>query len=190
MRTVVIVGAGALGSHVALFLRNEDVVLRVVDFDRVEQKNTLAQFHGRPKLGVPKTESLRTTLQFLFGTKIEVRPYRLTADNISEICGGTALMVDCLDNAKSRKLVQAFSEQGAVPCVHGALAAAGGFGRVVWGEQFVPDEETAGAATCTAGEHLPFIALTAAYLARAVQLFLATGEQRGYAISPGGAVPV
>ena len=46
MKTVVIVGVGALGSHVALLGRNWGVQLKLVDFDRIEQKNTQAQFHS------------------------------------------------------------------------------------------------------------------------------------------------
>ena len=201
MKQITVLGVGALGSHVVQFLRNEAAELHIVDFDRVEQKNVQSQFHGKPHVGKLKVHSLQQTMQFLYGTKLTAVPHRLTADNIGEIAGHPVtepddrhdyVMVDCLDNAKSRRLVQAFSEQGDVPCVHGALAAGDNlFGRVVWGEQFVPDEEAgAGAATCTNGEQLPFIALVSACLARAVQHFLTTGQQRGYAITPTGVIAI
>lgn len=50
-----------------------------------------------------------------------------------------------------------------------------------WDERFTPDadaEDEAGQATCEGGEHLPFIGLVAAALARAVQDFLRDGTRR------------
>jgi len=75
--------------------------------------------------------------------------------------------------------------------VHGALAADGTFGQVIWDEQFVIDDESgAGAATCENGEHLPFIAMTSAYLAQAIQLFLKSGKKIGFQVHPTGAIRV
>jgi molybdopterin/thiamine biosynthesis adenylyltransferase len=160
----------------------------VIDFDRVEQKNVLAQFHGRPALGKNKAESLKQTMQLLFGTRTTVIPHRLTSDNATELLGGSALVLDCLDNGASRRVVQSFVRTAAVPCLHGALAADGSFARVVWDEAFLIDDEPQdGAPTCEGGEHLPFIALAAAHLARAAQLFLTSGERAGFQIHPGGA---
>lgn len=190
MKRVAIIGVGALGSHLVQFLRNEDAELKVIDFDRVEQKNVLSQFHSKPSVGKLKAAALQQTLLFLFGRgSISAVPHRLTVDNIDAVVHGSDLIIDCLDNAKSRKLVQAYSDQAGIPCLHGALAADGGFGMVVWDEQFTIDDEAgAGAATCTNGDHLPFIALVSAYLARAAQQFLRTGKKVGYSVSPVGAV--
>ncbi len=52
---VTIVGVGALGSHAALLLRNE-ADLKLIDFDKVDAKNTLAQFHARQSIGRNKAE--------------------------------------------------------------------------------------------------------------------------------------
>lgn len=183
-----VVGVGALGSHVVQFLRNAGASIRVVDFDRVEQRNVASQFHGKPCVGKAKVVSLQQTMAFLFGVKIDAVPHKLVADNARELLGKAALVVDCLDNGSSRRLVQETVRAAKTPCVHGALAADGSFGRVVWDEDFVVDDEpAAGAATCENGEHLPFIALTAAYLARAAQTFLKSGEHSGYHVHPGGA---
>jgi molybdopterin/thiamine biosynthesis adenylyltransferase len=189
MKRLAVIGVGALGSHLVQFLRNEDAELKLIDFDRVEQKNVLSQFHSRTTVSKLKVGALAQTMQFLYGTKMTTVPTRLVADNIDAVVRGSDLIIDCLDNAKSRKLVQAYSEQAGIPCLHGALAADGGFGMVVWDEQFTIDDEAgAGAATCTNGDHLPFIALVSAYLARATQQFLRTGKKVGYSVSPVGAV--
>jgi molybdopterin/thiamine biosynthesis adenylyltransferase len=191
MKRIVIIGAGALGSHLVQFLRNEPAVLRIIDYDRVEMKNTLSQFHSKPGVGKLKVEALKQAMQFLHGIKLDVSPYKLVLENVDALLQGADLVVDCLDNGVARRLVQQYVRAHDLACLHGALAADGGFGRVVWDQQFVIDDEAgAGVATCTNGEHLPFIALVAAYLARAVQVFVADGQQHGYSISPAGAVRI
>ena len=182
MKRVPLVGVGALGSHAAQFLRNA-AALRVIDFDRVEQKNVLSQFHARSSAGKSKVIGLKQSLQFLFATSVEAIPHKLVADNAREILGGADLLVDCLDNREGREIVQGFARDRSVPCVHGALAPNGSFGRVVWDEQFAIDAEPAeGAATCEDGAHLPFIGMVAASLARAAQEFLLNGEKLNFAI--------
>jgi len=190
MKTVTIVGVGALGSHAVQFLRNSGAALRVIDFDRVEQKNTASQFHGVSQVGKSKVASLQQAMLFLFKTKLEVIPHKLTKDNPKQLLGGSDLVIDCLDNGEARRLVQNFVRAEKIPCVHGALAADGGFGRVIWDEQFEIDEATGGGATCENGEHLPFIAVTATLLAKAAQDFLLHGAKRGYQIHPAGVFSV
>ena len=186
MKAVTIVGAGALGSHLAQFLRNA-AKLRVVDFDRVEQKNVLSQFHSRSSLGRAKVVALQQTLSFLFGTKVEGLPHQLIEENARELLGGADLVIDCLDNAAAREIVQRFARAHGVPCLHGALSADGSFGQVLWDDQFTADREPgAGAATCEDGAHLPLIALVAAYLARSAQEFLDSARKLGFAVPARG----
>jgi molybdopterin-synthase adenylyltransferase len=186
MKKVTIIGVGALGSHVALFLRNE-ADLKLIDMDRIEQKNVLAQFHSKPGVGKNKAQSLQQSMGFLFGLKPTAVPHRLTADNATQLLSGADLLLDCLDNAPAREVVQAFARHTKTPCLHGALAADGSYGRVVWDENFVIDSENvAGQATCEGGEHLPFIAVASSMIAKAAQDFLLRGKKLDYAIHPGG----
>ena len=193
MKKIVIVGVGALGSHVALLLRNLDMQnvpgkpgelfrLVAVDFDRVEQKNTLAQFHGKASVGKNKALGLQQTINFLFGVKIDAVPHKLVAENVQALLRDAALVIDCLDNAPSRRIVQNFVRECQVPCVHGALAANGTIGRVVWDDKFAIDENDGEGATCEDGEHLPFIGLVSAQLARAAQEFLKSRQQTSFQV--------
>ena len=192
MSSIVIVGCGALGSHVIQFLRNEKESIHVIDFDRVESKNVASQFHSKTNTGKGKVLSITRTMDFLFGRSVLGTHAKLLEDNIDLLSHGEpapSLVIDCLDNAATRRLVQRFCKQNKIPCLHGALAADGQYGRVVWSENFVIDEEAeAGAPTCEGHQHLPFIALTSAYLARAAQTYLRQGKRIGFAISPAGAV--
>lgn len=188
-RSVVIVGAGALGSHLVLFARNWDCDLKVVDFDRIEAKNTQAQFHSRSGLRKNKAQALQQTLQFLFGLKIGMVPHRLTADNAEQVLGGADLVIDCTDNAEARRTIQAFVRANDIPCLHGALSGDGTFARIVWDEHFTEDEEGAeGEATCEDGQQLPFFAMAGAQIAVIAQMFLKDGKRASVQLMPMGIV--
>ncbi len=187
MTQIVILGVGALGSHVVQFLRGVDASLRVVDFDRIERKNIASQFHSRTGVGKSKVNSLAQTMNFLFGVKVEVVPHKLADNNVEQLLDGADLVIECFDNGASRRLVQSHVRAADVACLHGAVDADGSFGRAIWDPQFVIDDETnEGTATCEDGEHLPFIALTSGVIARAAQVFLGSKEQHGYSVSPNG----
>ena len=184
---IVICGVGALGSAVAVSCRNLDATLRLVDFDRVESKNLLAQAYVKQSVGKHKATALKLQLQNFWGTKVEAFGVRLHAGNAAELLGDGDLLVDCLDNAQSRQVVSDFARAQQKPCVHGALAADGTYGMVRWDEDFSPDaEDTAGQATCEGGEHLPFIGIVASTLARTIQEFCRDGTRRGAMISLSG----
>jgi molybdopterin/thiamine biosynthesis adenylyltransferase len=190
MKTIVVIGCGALGSHAIQFLRN-DAAIRAVDFDRVETRNTQAQFHTLMGVRKNKAESLKSLMMMAFGSKLETRPFKMTADNVQELCVGANLVIDAMDNGASRRVLRTFTHFKGLPCLHGAIDADGTFGRVIWDEHFVVDDEDApGAPTCEGGEHLPFIASVGAFLARAAQAFLTKGERVGFHITPRGVLRI
>ena len=191
MKKLVIVGVGALGSHLVLFARNIPAQFRIVDMDRVERKNVMRQFHTNMAVGKNKADALKQAMHGLFGIKIEAVPHRLTTDNVEQLLGGADLVVDCLDNGASRKIIQTYVRAKGIPCLHGALAPDGGFGRVVWDSSFVIDDETGmGAATCEDGEHLPFITTVSSYMAASVQQFLKDGRKVGFQVHPAGVIAI
>lgn len=166
---IVVVGVGALGSHVVVFGRNLPVLFSTVDFDRVEQKNLLSQFHTRMALGKNKAIALQQMMLALFGLKIEAVPHRLTEQNCDQLLEGAKVAIDCLDNAASRLILQKFGREASIPCLHGALAADGLFAQVVWDEFFRLDEEDVpGQATCDTGDYLPLIVRTAACVVKSL----------------------
>lgn len=183
MKKIVIVGVGALGSHVALFLRNV-AEMRLLDYDRIEQKNVLSQFHSKPNVGKAKVGALQQTMNFLFGIKVTVIGNKLVRDNAEQLLGGVDLIIDCLDNAEARQIVQDFARKTKVPCLHGGLAANGAFGISIWDENYKIQEGAEGAATCENGDQLPFIARVSAYISTSAQEFLVNGKRYGYMISP------
>lgn len=184
---VVICGVGALGSTAVQYLRNVDAELRLVDFDRVESKNLLAQWFVKQSLGKNKAEAVRLQLANFFGTKAEALGVRLAATNAAQLLDGCTLAVDCFDNADSRIVLAEAARARSIPLVHGALAGDGTFGLVRWDERFTADrEDVAGQATCEGGEHLPMIGMMGAAIARTIQDFLKTGARHDYLVSLSG----
>jgi molybdopterin/thiamine biosynthesis adenylyltransferase len=186
VKRVVIVGVGALGSHLVLFGRGWAARLVVIDPDRVEQKNVASQFHTRMGVGRNKAKALQQAMQGLFGARLEAIPHRLAEDNARTLLEGADLVVDCVDHGPTRRLLAEVSAELGVPCLHGALAADGAYGRVMWAPRFDVDHGGEGEATCEDGEHLPFVALVAAKMAGTVRRFLEDGVEIDTHLRPDG----
>lgn len=176
---IVFGGAGAIGSTAIWFCRNLDADIRVIDFDRVESKNLLAQSFTRQAIGKNKAEALRLQLKNYFAKDLQAFSVRLTAQNVKQFCSDADLLVDTFDNAAGRRLLSKFAAESGKPLVHGAMTADSTFGIVRWDELFQADEEDQpGQPTCEGGEHLPFIAVLSATLARVIQDFVISGIKR------------
>jgi hypothetical protein len=184
---LVFCGVGAVGSTAVLLCRNLSASLRLVDFDRVESKNLLAQGFVKQSVGKNKAEALRLQLSNFYGVKVESRGVRLGADNVDSLCGDADLLVDCFDNFASRVTLSQYARRTERPLVHAALSGDGTFGMVRWDERFAPDREDAeGQATCEGGEHLPIIGLLSATLARAIQDFVIKQSRHDYMVALSG----
>jgi len=185
MKRIVVVGVGALGSHFTLLARNFDAKLTVVDFDRIESKNIMSQFHTKMGQGKNKAKALQQSMQGLFKTTIDVKPVRVTKDNIVQVLGGASLIVDCTDNFEARVLLQEYCSKWGAPCIHGCLSADGTLARMIWTEHFTADEEgEEGQATCEDGANLPFHGIAAGMLAQIAQKYINTGVKQSYQMTP------
>lgn len=181
---IVICGVGALGSTAAVACRNLDATLRLIDFDRVESKNLLAQAFVKQSVGKNKAAALKLQLGNFYGVKVEAFGVRLAESNADELLADGDLLVDCFDNAASRQVISDFARKHDKACVHAALSADGTYGMVRWDEDFTPDaEDSPGQPTCEGGEHLPFIGIVATTLARTIQEFVVDGVKRSSMIS-------
>ena len=105
--SVLCIGAGGLGSPIALYLAAAGIgKLGIVDFDTVEFSNLQRQIlHGTPDVGRPKTESAKDALQRLNPeVEIVLHQARLTSENAFEIIAPYDLVVDGTDNFPTRYL--------------------------------------------------------------------------------------
>jgi adenylyltransferase/sulfurtransferase len=127
--SVLVLGAGALGSPVAMYLAGAGVGrLGIVDDDDVELSNLHRQLlHFTPDLGVPKAHSAAAKLGFL-NPEVVVEPYqvRLDAANAAGLIEGADLVVDCSDSFETRYAVNAACCAARIPLVEGGVLGMSG----------------------------------------------------------------
>jgi molybdopterin/thiamine biosynthesis adenylyltransferase/rhodanese-related sulfurtransferase len=121
---VLLIGAGGLGSPAALYLAAAGVgTLGIVDSDVVDATNLQRQIlHSTERIGEPKTESARQTLEALNpDVKIVGYQERLTSENIDRILSEYDVVVDGADNFPTRYLLNDASVKWNKPVVHGSI---------------------------------------------------------------------
>ena len=127
--SVLVIGAGALGAPVALYLAGAGVGrIGILDDDAVELSNLHRQLlHFTPDLGVPKAESAAAKLRFL-NPDIVVEPYQVRAgsENAVALVEGQDLVVDCSDSFATRYAVNAACCAAHVPLVEGGVLGMSG----------------------------------------------------------------
>jgi molybdopterin/thiamine biosynthesis adenylyltransferase len=123
--SVLVVGAGALGSPVATYLAGAGVGrLGIVDDGAVELSNLHRQhLHFTPDLGVPKAHSAVAKLKFL-NPEVVVEPYQAAFN--PAMVEGHDVVVDCTDAFSSRYAVNAACCAAGVPLVEGGVIGTSG----------------------------------------------------------------
>src|SRR3954464_4149261 len=121
---VLLVGAGGLGSPVALYLAAAGVgTLGLVDFDTVDLSNLQRQIlHGSAAIGGAKTGRARDRIYDINpNVRLEVYETRLTSTNALDIARGYDLLVDGSDNFATRYLVNDTSVLLGIPNIYGSV---------------------------------------------------------------------
>jgi molybdopterin/thiamine biosynthesis adenylyltransferase len=121
---VLVVGAGGLGAPLALYLAAAGIgTIAIVDDDAVSLSNLQRQvIHTSDRVGIPKAESARQTLQAI-NPHVEVVPHpvRLTAENARDLIAGADVVADGSDNFATRYLVADACAALKVPLVTAAV---------------------------------------------------------------------
>lgn len=121
---VLLIGTGALGSPVALYLAAAGVGrLGLIDADVVEVSNLQRQIlHGNSSVGKTKLESAAARLRELNPhVRLELHPGRFTPDNALAIAGAYDVLVDGSDNFTTRFLTNDSAFFLRKPLVYGAV---------------------------------------------------------------------
>ena len=122
--TVLIAGAGGLGSSSATYLAAAGVgTLRIVDHDKVELSNLNRQvLHWPEDIGQKKVSSAKGKLKQLNPqVKIEAVEEKITEANVSKLVDGYDLIVDAMDNLPTRYLLNKVAIEKNIPFFHGAV---------------------------------------------------------------------
>jgi molybdopterin/thiamine biosynthesis adenylyltransferase/rhodanese-related sulfurtransferase len=122
--SVVCIGAGGLGSPIAMYLAAAGIgKIGIVDFDTVDFSNLQRQIiHGTPDVGRSKAESARDTIQRI-NPKVEVVLHntRITSENALDILAQYDIVVDGTDNFPTRYLTNDACVLLKKPNVYGSI---------------------------------------------------------------------
>lgn len=118
-----IIGAGGLGSPVALYLGSAGVgQITVVDDDKVDLTNLQRQIaHTQARIGQPKVDSIAQAVKALNPkTVVNTVVKRADAVALSELVAAADVVLDCSDNFETRQAINRACVQNRKPLVSGA----------------------------------------------------------------------
>jgi molybdopterin/thiamine biosynthesis adenylyltransferase len=187
--TVLIIGAGGLGSPAALYLAAAGIGrLLLVDDDDVDLTNLQRQvMHTTARVGLPKVESARAAL-LQINPEIEVVALRERIDDarLAELVPQAAVVLDCSDNFATRHAVNRACVAHGVPLVSGAVIRFDGQVSVFDPRQanspcysclFPQDQAFTDAACSTMGVFAPLVGVVGAMqAAEALKLVMQVGQ--------------
>jgi molybdopterin/thiamine biosynthesis adenylyltransferase len=176
---VTVCGAGALGANIAESLaRTGFARLRVIDRDRVEERNLSTQPYHRSDIGGQKARILSNSLYRALGVEVEAKAEELTGRNARKLLDG--LVIDAFDNSASREAVKAACEAAKLPCLHVGLAEA--YAEVIWNENYrVPSAAQDDICDYPLARNL--VTLTLSVACEAVIRYVATGKRDSFTIT-------
>ena len=118
-----VIGAGGLGSPVALYLGTAGVgTITLVDHDKVDLTNLQRQIaHSLARVGLPKVESARQAIAAINpGIEIVAIEARADAQLLDRLVGESDVVLDCCDNFVTRHAINAACVRHGKPLVSGA----------------------------------------------------------------------
>ena len=118
-----VIGAGGLGSPVALYLASAGIgKITLVDHDEVDLTNLQRQIvHTTARVGQPKVESAKQALQQI-NPEVNVIALceRANADRLQALVASATVGLDCTDNFATRHAINRACVEARVPLVSGA----------------------------------------------------------------------
>ena len=136
--SVLIIGAGGLGSPLAMYLAAAGIGrIGLVDFDRVDASNLQRQImHKTASVNRPKLESAKETIAEI-NPNVEVTTYetRLTSANALDILQPYDIVIDGTDNFPTRYLVNDACVLLGKPNIYGSIFRFEGQASVFWAER-------------------------------------------------------
>lgn len=122
--SALIVGLGGLGAPVAMYLTAAGVGrIGLADNDVVSLSNLQRQvLYDEHSVGLPKTDCAARRLRSLSSaTMLDKHGVGLNEENAADIIGSYDIVMDCTDNFRIRRLIDATCMATGKPWVHGAI---------------------------------------------------------------------
>ncbi len=184
-----LIGAGGLGSPAAMYLASAGIgKLTLVDDDTVDLTNLQRQIaHTTERVGQPKAESARSTLQQINpDITIETVRERVADARLLELVAAADVVLDCSDNFATRHAVNRACVAQRKPLVSGAVIRFDGQISVFDGRGgelpcysclFPQDQKFEDVACSTMGVFAPLVGVVGAMqAAEALKLVMGIGE--------------
>ncbi len=121
---VLVAGAGGLGSPVIFYLAAAGLGdITICDYDRVSESNLNRQIiHGTGSIGNMKVESACERVRSLNpNVLVHTSHDYIDTGNAESLIDGLDLVFDCLDNFKTRQVLNRAAVKKSVPLVHGGI---------------------------------------------------------------------
>ncbi len=121
---VFVAGIGGLGSISSFYLAAAGVgYLKIVDRDTVDYSNLNRQIiHWTGDIGARKSDSAFTKLRNLNPLcSIEAVHEEITEQNCADLVGDCDVIVDAMDNMKTRRILNAVSVKKRIPFIYGGV---------------------------------------------------------------------
>jgi molybdopterin-synthase adenylyltransferase len=184
-----VIGAGGLGSPVALYLGTAGVGrITIVDNDAVDLTNLQRQIaHNLARVGTPKAQSARESIAAI-NPDVFVRPLVLRADAqvLDELVPQADVVIDCCDNFATRHAINRACFAHGKPLVSGAAIRFDGQLSVFdprradspcYACVFPPDQQPEEAQCATMGVFAPLVGIIGAMqAAEALRLLAGVGS--------------
>lgn len=180
---VTVCGAGALGANITESLaRSGFGCLRVIDRDRIEERNLSTQPYYRSDVGAYKAKMLTNSLYRALGVQIDGRSKELASANAAQMLDGSAIVIDTFDNSVGRQAVKDYCTHAQLPCLHVGLAA--DYAEVIWNEIYrVPSPANDDICDYPLARNLVMLAVAVA--CEVIVMFVASGEQQSFTVTLG-----
>lgn len=169
---IAIAGCGALGSHIAIFIGQPEMQMKLIDYDRIETHNVVTgtSAYLSNHVGKFKTHVLQQLLYQKYGIEAEIHNKRIETPKAFDNCD---LIIDCFDNIAARKCTLNGSQVvhvGVSPQLIGA---------VEWHDTYrLPEQTDSENQVCTHEVGRQIILATSVIAAGIIREFFASGTMR------------
>ena len=180
---VTICGAGALGANITESLARSGLgKLRVIDRDRIEERNLSTQPYYRSDIGAYKAKILTNSLYRALGITVDGRSKELTTTNAQQLLTGSSLVIDTFDNSTSREIVKDYCINSQISCLHVGLAS--NYAEIIWNPIYrVPSPANDDVCNYPLARNL--VTLAVATACEVAIDFVSTGKQQSFTITLG-----
>lgn len=180
---VTICGAGALGANLTENLARTGLgKLKIIDRDRIEERNLSTQPYYKSDIGAFKAKILTNSLYRALGITVDSIAKELTTANANPLLAHSHVVIDTFDNSVSRQVVKDYCLSANIPCLHVGLAS--DYAEIIWNQQYrVPSPLNDDVCEYPLARNL--VMLTVAVASEVIINFILTQQQQSFTVTLG-----